>query len=83
MGLADANIIDEATARNFSAKSLRCGGVSQAAAEEIRDGVTQGRGGWQQRASLVHYDAMRPTKALGVARVECGVGSVPAWCLSS
>ena len=64
MGLADAGIIDDATASNFSAKSLRCGGVSQATAEEIRYGVTQGHGGWQQRASLVHYDAMRPTEAL-------------------
>ena len=68
MGLADAGIIDEATARNLSAKLLRCGGVSQAAAEEIRDGVTQGHGGWQQRVSLVHYDAMRPTEALDVSR---------------
>ena len=67
MGLADAGDIDEAMAMNFSAKSLRCGGVSQAAAEQIRDGVTQGHGGWQQRTSLVHYDAMRPTEALDVS----------------
>lgn len=66
-GLADAGIIDEATAKNFSAKSLRCGGVRQAAAEEIRDGVTQGHGGWQQRTSLVHYDNIRPTEALDVS----------------
>ena len=68
MGLADSGVIDEATAKGFSAKPLRCGGVSQAAAEEIRDEVTQGLGGWQQRTSLVHYDTIRPTEALDVSR---------------
>ena len=46
MGVADAGIVDGATAKGFSARSLRCGGISQAAAEKIRDGVTQGHGGW-------------------------------------
>ena len=46
----------------FSAKSLRCGGVSQAAAEAVRDGVLQGHGGWLQRESLRHHDLMRKTE---------------------
>ena len=66
IGSADAGVVDEGTA-NLLAKSLRCGGVSQATAEEIRDGVTQSHGGWQQRTSLVHYDAIRPTSALDVS----------------
>lgn len=45
-------------ARRFSAKSLRCGGTSAAAAEAVRDGVLQGHGGWLSRASLIHYDNM-------------------------
>ena len=43
----------------FSAKSLRCGGCSAAAAEGMRDGVTQGHGGWLSRTSLKHYDLMQ------------------------
>jgi len=70
MGLADAGVIDEATVKNFSAKSLRCGGVSQAAAEEIRDGVIHGPGGWQQRTFL----ARRGTGC--VSCIECSFGSV-------
>ena len=46
-------------AEAFSAKSLRCGGCSAAAAEGVRDGVTQGHGGWLSRVSLKHYDLMQ------------------------
>ena len=57
--LADQGHMTEAEARAFSSKSLRCGGVSAASAECVRDGVLQGHGGWLHRQSLVHYDVMR------------------------
>jgi hypothetical protein len=57
--------MDEAL--QFSAKSLRCGGVSQAAGEAVRDGVLQGHGGWLQRTSLRHYDLMRESEGLCVS----------------
>ena len=56
VGLAIAGEISMEEAMEFSSKSLRCGGVSQAAAEAIRDGVTQAHGGWLIRQSLVHHD---------------------------
>ena len=66
--LAAAGRMTEEEAEAFSSKSLRCGGVSQAAAETIRDGVVQGHGGWLQRQSLVHYDQMRPGEKPFVSR---------------
>jgi len=66
--MADKGLMTEEQARAFSSKSLRCGGVSQATAEAVRDGVVQGHGGWLQRQSLVHYDLMRPGEAPDVSR---------------
>lgn len=66
--LAAAGLMTEEEARAFTSKSLRCGGVSQASAEAIRDGVLQGHGGWLQRQSLVHYDLMRPGESSDVSR---------------
>jgi hypothetical protein len=51
----------------YSAKSLRCGGVTEAAAAAVRDGVLQGHGGWLQRQSLVHYDLMKPSERMLVS----------------
>jgi hypothetical protein len=71
--LAVQGHMTEKEARAFSSKSLRCGGVSAASAECVRDGVLQGHGGWLHRQSLVHYDLMRDgercdvSKALGKA----------------
>jgi hypothetical protein len=62
LNMHKAGLISEEEARAFSSKSLRCGGVSQAAAEAVRDGVFQGHGGWLQRQSLVHYDVMRASE---------------------
>lgn len=67
-------------ARAFSAKSLRCGGTSESAAQQVRDGVKQGHGGWLSRESLRHYDLMTKgeetavSKALSaaVARLKAG-----------
>ena len=67
VGLAIAGEISMEEAVEFSSKSLRCGGVSQAAAEAIRDGVTQAHGGWLIRQSLVHYDLARPDEAFDVS----------------
>ena len=50
-------------AKHFSAKSLRCGGCSEAAAQGVREGVTQGHGGWLSRTSLIHYDLMKKSEA--------------------
>ena len=49
-------------AAQFSGKSMRCGGVSAAAENGIRDGVVQGHGGWFQRESLRHYDLMQESE---------------------
>jgi hypothetical protein len=71
--LARQGVMTEDEARRFSSKSLRCGGVSEAAGACIRDGVLQGHGGWLHRQSLIHYDLMREgercevSKALGRA----------------
>lgn len=51
----------------YSAKSLRCGGVTEAAGACVRDGVLQGHGGWLQRQSLVHYDLMKDDERLVVS----------------
>lgn len=61
-GLARHKGLDEEWAAHFSGKSMRCGGVSEAAGAAVRDGVLQGHGGWLQRQSLVHYDLMRPSE---------------------
>ena len=50
MGLAETGVISVDEAKMFSGKSMRCGGVSAAAAEAVRDGVLQGHGGWLQRS---------------------------------
>ena len=67
VGLAVKGVISMEEALAFSAKSMRCGGVSQAAAEAIRDGFTQAHGGWLIRQSLVHYDVARPDEAFDVS----------------
>lgn len=60
VALATANpeLLSMEEARKFSAKSMRCGGTSAAAAEQVRDGVLQGHGGWISRQSLISYDLM-------------------------
>ena len=62
IGLAETGVMSMADAKEFSGKSCRCGGVSSAAAECIRDGVVQGHGGWLTRQSLRHYDLMKPSE---------------------
>jgi hypothetical protein len=62
MGLVETGDLTEEEAKEFSGKSMRCGGVSAAAAEAVRDGVLQGHGGWLQRQSLRHYDLMRDSE---------------------
>ena len=54
IGLAVSGGMTMEEALAFSSTSLRCGGVSQAAREAIRDGVNQTHGGWLVRQSLVH-----------------------------
>jgi hypothetical protein len=67
MGLAETGVISADEAGMFSGKSMRCGGVSAAAAEAVRDGVLQGHGGWLQRQSLRHYDLMRESETCEVS----------------
>lgn len=62
MGLVETGDLTVEEAKEFSGKSMRCGGVSAAAAEAVRDGVLQGHGGWLQRQSLRHYDLMRDSE---------------------
>jgi hypothetical protein len=62
LGLAEDGFMSQQEARDFSGKSMRCGGVSAAAAEAVRDGVLQGHGGWLQRQSLRHYDLIRESE---------------------
>ena len=50
--------LEEDWAKHFSGKSMRCGGVSAASGNSVRDGVLAGHGGWLQRESLRHYDLM-------------------------
>ena len=59
MHLAEMGKMDMEQARKFTGKSMRCGGVSEAAANAVRDGVLQGHGGWLCRASLVNYDLIK------------------------
>jgi hypothetical protein len=66
-GLAEQGVLTLEEAKEFSGKSLRCGGVSSAAAECIRDGVVQGHGGWLTRQSLRHYDLMKPSERSAVS----------------
>jgi len=72
VGLAVAGAMSMEEALAFSAKSLRCGGVSEAAGQAIRDGVTQAHGGWLVRQSLVHYDLARPDEAFDVSHALNG-----------
>lgn len=51
--------VTEDEAKSFSAKSLRCGGVSSAAAACVRGGVIHGHGGWFDIQSQKHYDLMK------------------------
>ena len=62
-----AGVISADKAGMFSGKSMRCGGVSAAAAEAVRDGVLQGHGDWLQRQSLRHYDLMRESETCEVS----------------
>ena len=55
-------------AKKFSAKSMRCGGTSEAAAQCVRDGVTFAHGGWATRQSLIHYDLMKKGEEGAVSR---------------
>ena len=55
-------------AKRCWAKSLRCGGCSEAAAQGVREGVTQGHGGWLSRTSLIHYDLMKKSEATLTSR---------------
>jgi hypothetical protein len=66
--LASTGKVTLEQARQFSGKSMRCGGVSAAAGLAIRDGVLQGHGGWLSRASLIHYDGMTPGEIPEVSR---------------
>jgi hypothetical protein len=66
--LASLGALTEQEARAISSKSLRCGGVTQAAASCIRDGVVQAHGGWLHRQSLIHYDLMRKNEQSDVSR---------------
>ena len=72
LGLAARGLMSLEEAKAFSSKSLRCGGVSAAAAEAVRDGVLQGHGGWLQRQSLRHYDLMRQSERTLVSRALMG-----------
>ena len=72
VGLAVVGAMGMEEALAFSAKSLRCGGVSEAAGQAIRDGVTQAHGGWLVRQSLVHYDLARPDEAFDVSHALNG-----------
>ncbi len=66
--LARLGFMTEEEARAISSKSLRCGGVTQAAASAIRDGVVQAHGGWLHRQSLIHYDPIRDDEQSDVSR---------------
>ena len=68
LAAAKPDLMTPEEAEAFSTKSLRTGGVSSAAAEEIRDGVLQGHGGWLARASLVHYDQMKDAEKQDVPK---------------
>ena len=56
------DVVSVEQAKTFSAKSLRTGGTSEAAACVIREGVMQGHGGWAARKSLDSYDQMKSSE---------------------
>ena len=56
------DVVSVEQAKTFSAKSLRTGGTSEAAACVIREGVLQGHGGWAARKSLDSYDQMKSSE---------------------
>ena len=62
MHLAEQGHMDAEEASQYSSKSLRCGGVSEASALAVRDGVLQGHGGWLSRQSLIHYDGIQESE---------------------
>ena len=71
---SDGQVVTLDEAKTFSAKSLRCGGCSEAATQGIRDGIVQGHGGWLSRTSLVHYDFMQEhEKTLTSSRLSAAV----------
>jgi hypothetical protein len=72
LSLADIGKMSADDAKQFSGKSCRCGGVSAAAGNEVRDGVVQGHGGWLMRESLVHYDRITDKEAPFVSRALNG-----------
>ena len=72
LSLADIGKMSADDAKQFSGKSCRCGGVSAAAGNEVRDGVVQGHGGWLMRESLVHYDRITDKDAPFVSRALNG-----------
>jgi hypothetical protein len=75
--LAAQGHMTEEEARAFTSKSLRCGGVSEASGNCVRDGVLQGHGGWLHRQSLVHYDLMREGERCDVSNALSK--AVGAW----
>lgn len=62
------DLLSKEEAQTFSAKSLRCGGTSESAAQQVRDGVKQGHGGWLSRESLRHYDLMQRSEETAVSK---------------
>ena len=68
LSLADLDLMTEEEANTFSGKPARTGGVSEAAANFVRDGVVQGHGGWLMGESLVHYDQIREGERRDVSR---------------
>ena len=62
------DLLSAEEAKKFSAKSMRCGGTSEAAAQCVRDGVTFAHGGWATRQSLIHYDLMKKGEETAVSR---------------
>ena len=62
LAVARPDVLSAEEAQKFSAKSLRTGGTSESAAQQIREGVMQGHGGWASRKSLDHYDQMKKSE---------------------
>ena len=69
--LAEAGHIEAERAKEFTAKSMRCGGVSSAAAACVRAGVIHGHGGWFDIESQKHYDVMK-TDEVGLVSQKLG-----------
>ena len=76
--LAVQGVVTEAAAAGFSSKSLRCGGVSSAAAACVRGGVIHGHGGWFNIQSQKHYDVMKEGEA---GQVSARLGAELARCM--